>query len=203
MRRAVRVCVVMATLALIWAPTQARADGSNAYVSPWIAANTGAGFDTAFFDFNDNTRASFGFQAGYMGHGIIGAEADFGWTPSFFGDTDIFSNNNLFSLMGNVIVGWPIGGTSGASIRPYAVGGVGLIHTSVEAGILFPVNASKNDWGWNVGGGVMGFVSDHFGLRGDVRYLRTFATDTFDPLSVNFNPGEFHFWRASAGVVIR
>src|SRR5262245_28266703 len=201
MRRAVRVCVVMATLALIWAPIQARADG---YISPWIAANTGSGFDTAFFDFDtDNTRASFGVQAGYMGGGWLGGEVDFGWTPSFFGDTDIFSNNNLFSLMGNVIVGYPVGGTHGGSVRPYATGGIGLIHTHVDSGILFPFDSSSNDWGWNAGAGVMGFFNDHFGLRGDVRYLRTFATDTFDPLSLDFNPGEFHFWRASAGVVIR
>jgi hypothetical protein len=199
MRRVVKVCLVMAAVALIWAPTQARADG---YVSPWIAANTGAGFDLDLIDTDNNGRASFGFQAGYMGGGYLGGEVDFGWSPSFFGDTDVFSTNKLFSFMGNVIVGYPAGGTSGGSVRPYGTVGIGLIHTSVDAGFLFPFDSSNNSWGWNAGFGVMGFFNDHFGLRGDVRYMRTFNNE-IDVADLEFNPGNFHFWRAAAGVVIR
>ena len=37
-----------------------------------------------------------------------------------------------------------------------------------------------NDWGWNLGLGAMGFFNDHFGVRGDVRYLRTFSGNFID-----------------------
>ena len=78
-------------------------------------------------------------------------------------------------MTGNAIVGVPIGGTHGASIRPYVVGGVGLIRTNVQdAAALFDVN-TKNDFGFDVGGGVMGFFSTNVGLRGDVRYFRGFS----------------------------
>ena len=61
MRRALKACVVLAAVTIIWAPAQARADG---YVSPWVAANSGAGFESgnAF----DNGRAGFGVTAGAM-----------------------------------------------------------------------------------------------------------------------------------------
>ena len=34
--------------------------------------------------------------------------------------------------------------------------------------------STKNDFGLDVGGGVMGFFSDNVGLRGDIRYFRGF-----------------------------
>jgi hypothetical protein len=38
-----------------------------------------------------------------------------------------FGNNTVLNLAGNLIIGVPIGGTHGAGVRPYVVGGVGLI----------------------------------------------------------------------------
>ena len=197
MRRALKVFVAMATAALIWAPAQARADG---YVSPWVAANSGAGFESG--NVFDNGRAGFGVTAGAMGSGILGAEVDFGYSPSFFGTSSDFGNNSVLNLMGNVIVGIPVGGTTGGGVRPYVTAGLGLIRTQVDGGILFPVSSSNNDFGWNAGLGVMGFFNDHVGLRGDLRYLRTLENNSTST-NVDFDPGGFHFWRASAGVVIR
>ncbi len=59
----------------------------------------------------DNGRAGFGVTAGAMGGGIIGGEVDFGYSPSFFGTSSDFGNNSVINLMGNVIVGIPVGGT--------------------------------------------------------------------------------------------
>ena len=197
MRRSLKVFVAMATAALIWAPAQARADG---YVSPWVAANSGAGFESG--NVFDNGRAGFGVTAGAMGSGIIGAEVDFGYSPSFFGTSSDFGNNSVINLMGNVIVGIPVGGTTGGGVRPYVTAGLGLIRTQVDGGILFPVSSSNNDFGWNAGVGVMGFFNDHVGLRGDLRYLRTLENNSTST-DIDFDPGGFHFWRASVGVVIR
>src|SRR5436190_3425699 len=113
--RAVKALLVVAAIATVFAPSPARAEG---YFSPWIAANTNSSFDSG--------RAGFGFNAGGMGAGIIGGEVDFGYSPSFFGTANQFGTNSLIDVMGNVIVGIPIGGTYGAGFRPYVTAGLGL-----------------------------------------------------------------------------
>src|SRR5204863_3382076 len=114
-----------------------------------------------------------------MGGGAVGFEFDLGYSPNFFATSSssnglqFSSKSNALTMMANAIVGIPIGG-HGAQIRPYAVGGVGLIRTNLQdAGQVFDVN-TKNDFGFDVGAGVMGFFTQNVGLRGDVRYFRGF-----------------------------
>src|SRR5919199_4641086 len=123
MRRALKAAVLAATVAVVSAPALAHAEG---YISPWVSANAGSSFD--------NGRAGFGVNAGGMGAGIVGGEVDFGWSPSFFGTQNDFGNNSVIDLMGNVIVGVPVGGTHGAGIRPFVTAGAGLIRTQVDRG---------------------------------------------------------------------
>ena len=191
MRRALKVSVVAAAMALALAPVQARAEG---YISPWIAANSGTGFD--------NGRTGVGLVAGAMGHGAIGFEVGLGYSPSFWGTQNEFGNNSVIDLMGNVIVGVPIGGTRGGGVRPYLTAGLGLLRTQIDGGTIARVSSSNNDLGWNAGGGVMGFFSDHVGMRGDIRYLRNIENNSTST-ALDFDPGGFHFWRASIGVVFR
>jgi len=193
MRRVLKLLVVTAAVAMIWAPLDARAEG---YVSPWVGVQFGS-------DFN-NGRAGFGADAGYMGAGIIGGELDFGYSPSFFGTQNDFGNNTVINLMGNVIIGVPIGGTHGAGIRPYVTGGVGLLRTQIDGGTLANVSSSNNQWGWNLGAGVMGYFNDHVGLRGDVRYLRGFEDLNTGNQVIDLNgANQLHFCRTSFGVVLR
>jgi opacity protein-like surface antigen len=200
MRRALKVFTLTAAIAVVCAPALAHAEG---YVSPWVAANAG----TRFGDF-DNGRAGFGVNAGGMGNGIIGGELDFGFSPSFFGNKSDFGSNSVIDFMGNVIVGVPLGGTRGAGVRPFLTGGLGLIRTQIDGGgltgTLTDISSSNNMFGWNLGAGVMGYFNDHVGLRGDVKYLRGFEDMRTGIDIIDFNaPGQFHFWRASAGVVFR
>ena len=194
MRCVLKALIVATAVAVISAPVMARAEG---YVSPWVSANTGSSFD--------NGRAGFGVNAGGMGAGVIGGELDFGWSPSFFGTKSDFGNNTVMNLMGNLIVGVPVGGQHGAGVRPYAVGGIGLIRTQIDGGALtnFAPAQSNNMFGWDAAAGVMGFFNDHIGLRGEIRYLRA----TQDWNSSNAVPGlngdKLHFWRPSIGVVFR
>ena len=189
MRRVIKSLVLSAAVAVAMAPAAARAEG---YVSPWAGINFGA-------DVEDG-RGAFGVNAGAMGGGIFGAEASFGYSPSFFGTENEFGNNTVIDLMGNLIVGIPIGGQSGAGFRPYVTGGIGMIRTQIDGGTLLDVSIADNDLGWNVGAGVMGFFNDHFGLRGDLRYLSNFSDTSLDDLDFD---GTFNYWRASVGVVIR
>jgi hypothetical protein len=66
------------------------------------------------------------------------------------------------------------------------------------------VSSSTNMLGWDAGGGgVMGYFSDHVGLRGDMRYLRATSDLSTGVSSLDLGGNRLHFWRASIGVVIR
>jgi hypothetical protein len=185
--------VVTAALAFVLAPAVAHAEG---YFSPWASTQAGSSFN--------NGRAGLGFDAGGMGAGIIGGELDFGWSPSFFGTQNDFGNNSVINLMGNLIVGIPIGGTRGAGVRPFVTGGLGLLRTQIDGGTIANVRSSNNELGWDVGAGVMGYFSDHFGLRGDIKYLRGFEDLSTGNTVIDLNGNnQLHFWRADIGIVIR
>lgn len=191
MRRGIKVLILAATVAVLWSPTPASADG---FVSPWVGSN--------FARNADGSVGSFGVTAGSMGAGVIGGEFDFGYSPSYW-DKNVFGNNNVLDVMGNVIVGIPIGGQRGPGLRPYVTGGLGIVRRDFD-GLFNTVGGSNTDFAYNLGGGVMGYFGTHFGLRGDLRYMRTINSDVtdndFDP---EFGLGDFHFWRASFGVVFR
>ena len=193
MRRVLKFAMVIVTAAIVYAPAKAHADG---YVSPFVGVN--------FANNSGEGRANFGVNAGGMGAGVIGGELDFGYAPSFFGNAGTFGSNYVMDLMGNVIVGIPIGGTHGAGLRPYGTIGLGLLRSQVTGGPNGLIPITNNDVGLNAGAGVMGFLSDHVGLRGDVRYFRNFNDDSrIDTGGVHVDFGSFHFWRASFGVVLR
>ncbi|MEO8259023.1 MAG: outer membrane beta-barrel protein [Acidobacteriota bacterium] len=189
MRRVIKSLIVISAMALVAAtPKSASAEG---YVSPFIGANFGAG--------QADGRANFGVDAGYMGAGIAGFEVDYGYAPNFFGSAGSFGDNNVQSIMANLILGIPVGGTRGAGFRPYATIGLGLIRTQLDGAVGFP-KIANTDMGLNGGVGVMGFLSNHAGLRADLRYFQNLS-DENSTSTVQF--GGFHFWRASFGVVIR
>jgi hypothetical protein len=189
MRQLVRCVLVLTVVGLVFAPAAARAEG---YVSPFTGVN--------FANNSGEGRANFGLDVGGMGGGAIGGELDFGYAPNFFGSQGRFGSNYVMDLMGNVIVGVPVGGTHGAGVRPYGTIGLGLMRSQITGGPNGTVAVSDNEWGLNAGLGVMGFLSDHVGLRGDVRYFRNL---TGDNVLNNIDFGSFHFWRASFGVVLR
>ena len=197
MKHVLKTLVFAGAVAVVLAPVQARADG---WIAPWIGSAFGSNID--------NGRGTFGVSAGGMGGGIVGGEVDFGYNPSFFGTKTDFGNNSVINVMGNLIVGVPIGGTYGKSVRPYVVGGVGLIRTQIDGAtgtnFLRPAS-SDNMFGWDAGVGVMGFFNDHVGLRGELRYLRGThdMNDSTGINSIDFNGNKLHFWRPSIGVVFR
>src|ERR671931_121867 len=92
---------------------------------------------------------------------------DFSYSPSFFGTENDFGHNTVINLMGNVMLGIPVGGTHGAGVRPFATAGLGLLRSQIDGGTIARVSSSNSQLGWNAGAGVMGYFSDHFGLRGD------------------------------------
>src|SRR5262245_48203393 len=165
MRRGLSVLALVAALAVFGSPATAYADG---FVSPWVGVN--------FANDPGDGRGSFGLTAGGMGGGVLGGEFDLGYSPNFWGSSTTFGDNNVLDIMGNIVVGIPIGGQRGPGLRPYVTGGVGLIR-SVVKGPANILDVKNNDLGYNLGAGVMGFFNSHVGLRGDLRFMRTFNTD--------------------------
>jgi opacity protein-like surface antigen len=179
-------------LALLLAPSTARAD---VFVTPFTGVTfAGAG----------DATGTFGASLGFMSAGVFGLEGELSYTPSFF-DTDDFDfvdSDNVVTVMGNLLVGVPAGGTDGPGVRPYGTIGLGLIRTRVESGSEVFDDVSSNDFGMNVGGGLMGFFNDHVGLRADVRYFRSLEDPEEDnEFDIDFS--DFDFWRGSVGVALR
>jgi opacity protein-like surface antigen len=145
----------------------------------------------------DPKQTTFGASLGFMVGGIFGLEGDFGYAPHFFGEGNALSDNHVLTFMGNVLIGAPIG-----PVRPYAVGGVGVVHTDINASTVGLYNAfTNNALAFDVGGGLMVFFSDHVGVRGDLRYMRTFDTIQFAPLQLN--NVALQFWRGTLGLSLK
>lgn len=186
MRRSAIALLVFTMLALV--PGTARADW---LLTPFLGVNFGGDAD--------GQKVVYGGSIGYMGAGVVGFEVDFAHAPEFL-DKTLFVDSSLTTFMGNVIVGVPIGG-SNASVRPYVTGGAGLLRTNVaDVGDFFDIDNSS--FGINVGGGVMVFLNDKVGIRGDLRYLRSLQDpEEDDEFDIDF--GSFDFWRGTVGVTFK
>jgi opacity protein-like surface antigen len=195
MLRTIRRLVLVGALLAVMAPAEARADW---LLTPFVGANVGG--DTV------KTQTNFGGSAAWMGKGVIGWEFDAGWAPDFFDtgantSSTLINKTSVSTYMFNVILGAPVGGQSGMGVRPYASAGIGAIHSKAGSDLGL-VDVSNTDFGWNVGGGAMGFFSDHVGIRGDVRFLQSVKNDLKDN-ALFTNTGRFGFWRVTGGVVFR
>lgn len=187
--------LIGAALVLILSPSIARGD--------WLfTPNIGTTFGA---DTNGNEHFTYGMAIGWMGAGVFGWEADFSFTPEFFegpdDDIDFDGGSNVVSAMANAIIGVPVGGQYGGGFRPYVTGGIGMLQTEARSNEdLFSVDNSE--FGFNLGVGAIGFMGDHVGLRGDLRYLRSLE----DPVRDNefdIAVGNFDYWRGTFGLTFR
>jgi hypothetical protein len=191
-----RFLMTTAILAAALVPGQANADW---LLSPFVGGNIGGA--------TVKPKTNFGISAAMMGAGAIGWEFDAGWAPDFFkmDVTDdkfrLINKSSASTYMVNAIVGAPVGGQSHKGVRPYGSAGVGAIRVKVESDLKL-VDIKNTDIGWNVGAGAMGFFDDHWGVRGDARYFRSFQNDLANNTAIP-DAGRFAFWRITGGVVLR
>ena len=176
-------------------PATARADGM---FVPFVGVNFAGSSGQEISNAIDAQRVDWGASLAYMGGGVLGIEADFGYSPDFFGKTDL-GGSSVLTATGNLLVGIPIGGQTGVGFRPYALVGLGVIRSKVDAfGDI--ASLDNSELSWDFGGGLMFFFGTHVGLRGDVRYFRTFGDVDFDPVDT---PQNLEFGRASVGLILR
>jgi len=179
-----RLAILILAALISLAPTRAHADG---LFTPWVGVN--------FANDPADGRTSFGITATAMGGGVIGGEFDLGYSPNFFGDENVFGSNNVLTVVGNLVIGIPLGGSKGFGFRPYGTVGLGLIRSQAD---VLELDLSSNEFGINAGGGAFLFFGDHVGMRGDLRYFRA-GFDNLDILNID----KVDFWRASIGVTFR
>jgi opacity protein-like surface antigen len=176
-----------AVLAL--APKPVTAQG---FISPFIGFDYGGDSGCPTASNCEDKHSNLGVAGGKLG-ALAGAEVEFAYARDFFGDTPGV-DSSVLTLMTNVIVGPRIG-----VIRPFVLGGVGLIksHVELDAGSLLD---SSNNFGWNLGGGVMLMFGDHVGVRGDIRRFKSFQDISI--LGFDLSEEKLTFNRASAGLVL-
>jgi hypothetical protein len=198
-----RVAVV-GLLLLVLCPHAAEADW---IFAPFVGSTFGG--STALPDLEQGAGSAqliFGGSAGWWSQGILGIEGDFAYAPRYFESDNIaglFTNSSVVTFGGNVVVATPVSVTR-ESLRPYLVGGLGWMHTSIdEVRSIFPelFGRARNSVALNVGGGAIGLITPRTGFRFEIRHFRSLERDA-DAFSGE-TESLLSFWRITAGVVIQ
>ncbi len=173
-------------LTLVLTPALAHADG---VLTPFA----GLSFKGALSE----TKLTWGASLLMTGDGWLGVELDFNHTPAFYGDGLVpDSDSGAMTVTGSVVVGVPIGGEHGPGLRPYVVGGIGLLRSHVDGAVD---RVTANHVALSGGAGLLIFFDDHFGVRGDLRYFRSLQDLNAGPIEID----PIDFWRATVGVSFR
>jgi opacity protein-like surface antigen len=182
--------VVFLLLALTSAP--ARADGS---IVPFIGFNYGGDSGSTCSSLTECEKKHMNFGVSFASMGpLFGLEEDISYAKNFFGETP-GGDNSVFSAMTNLVIGPGVG-----PVRPYVVGGIGLIrpHVSSLAGSVTTFSSDKNAFGYDLGGGVTILFGSRVGIRGDLRHFHTMQNVNL----LIFTGQKLDFWRASAGLAL-
>ena len=186
MRRALAFAILAAAL-LAASPAAAQSESNGWFASPFLG--------TTFSGDTTKSAPVVGASAGWLG-GHLGFEGEVADAPDFFEQTGFLTSRRVTTVMGNALYSPSYG-----AVRVYGTAGAGLVRPHLaEAGDLASIEVSK--FGFNVGGGIIGYVSDHAGVRGDIRYIRTTGTSDADVNPFGLDLSKFEFWRASAGLVV-
>jgi hypothetical protein len=177
----------------------ARANAEDRQLRPFIGATFGGG--TTFVELQrGKAKLAVGAGAVFLGE-VFGAEVDFADVPGFFesGDSNLVIGSRVTTLTGNVVVAVPRRLTE-YGLRPYVVGGGGLLRVRTTTSLnVFDV--SRLFPAFDVGAGVVGFLTDRMGVCWEIRRFQ--SLDRKSGNGVSFGPEQISFWRASMAVAIR
>ena len=182
--------LALAAVLLALDTTPARADG---FISPFIGYNFGGDSQNCVSLRNcEEKRTNWGVSIG-SDSAPIGFEEEIGYAKDFFGHTPN-ADNSVLTLMSNLLVVIPAG-----PVRPYGLIGLGLVRPHAKTD-LTSLATDQNTLGWDIGGGLNIFLGHTFGIRGDLRHIRTLQDISLGGVFTN---APLDFWRASAGVTLR
>lgn len=181
MRLGVGLITTAIAIGLTVLPASAHAD---IVLSPFVGVHFGGDAPEKPFTFGGNVT--------FVGR-TLGLEVDTGRTNNFFGD----GTTNVSVLTAALVGGADLPGTG---VKPYFLTGAGLLRTNVALGGILD-DTSYNNFAILIGGGLNAYLTDHAGVRVDVRYMRRLERPSnlgIIPIASNFD-----FWRATIGVNVR
>ncbi len=123
-----------------------------------IQVNGGMSYG-AMLDYSINQNLQFEFL--YARNPTTYSQHDFttdATTPIYDSTVNVFQWGALFQFRAD------------QKLRPYVAGGLGFVHESNSN-----LNPDRTAFAYNLGGGAKYFVNDHFGFRGDLRYIPTYG----------------------------
>ena len=182
---------ILIALFIVAAAPDAHAQG---FISPLVGYNFGGDAGCPNPTNCEDKKLNAGVALGAMGS-LFGIEEEFAYSKDFFGSSPNRSSSVL-TLMTNLMIAPKLG-----MVVPYALAGVGLLKTHVDFAPSSILTADNNNVGWDVGGGVMVFVSNHVGLRGDLRYFHAFQD--LNVLGFTVKDPKLDFGRVSAALVLK
>ena len=186
MRLMTRLILLAALLAL---PTTAQAQ---LQLSPFAGVTFGGDTTTS--------SGTAGMSATYWVRNWIGVEAEAAFSPMFFEQDGFLTSRSVTTLTGSIIATAPMLGSD--RLRPYVVAGLGTLRPNLsEAGGL--AAAKGRTLALTVSVGATGFINDHVGFRGDLRYLRGLRESDLDGNAFGLDFSTYAFWRPTAGLVVR
>ncbi|HEX2342997.1 MAG TPA: outer membrane beta-barrel protein [Vicinamibacterales bacterium] len=174
-------------------PTQSAAQ---AFVYPFLGYNFSGDSGCPEITDCEDKNLNWGVSLGAVG-GIVGAELEFAHTDNFFGET-IGTKTSVTTIMGHFLLAPKFG-----PIQPYGLAGLGVIRSKAEVTAGTSVDNGENDFGYDIGGGLMVFFGEHVGARADIRYFRSFSAVDLLDLEVLLGEDKLDFGRFSGGVVFK
>jgi opacity protein-like surface antigen len=189
-----RHAIATGVLAALLLCGTARATSAQSFISPFIGYNFGGDSGCPEISNCENKTRNLGVSFGSIGN-VAGAEAEFSFIDNFFGETPGRSSHVL-TFMGNFVLAPKFG-----VIQPYGVIGLGLIKTHAEVSLGGLLESDNSHLGWDIGGGIIAYLGQHVGVRGDIRYFHAFQD--LEILGVPIADTKLDFGRASGGVLFR
>ena len=183
--------MVLAAFLFIGSTTPARAQG---FISPYIGFDFGGDSGCLNVTNCENKKLNAGVAFGAMGT-VLGFEEELGYAKNFFG-TAPGLDSSVLTLMSNLMLAPQIG-----PVRPYFLGGIGLIKTHVSLTPSSVLTYDNNNAGWDLGGGLIVLLGSHLGVRGDIRYFHAFQD--LNVLGFTIGDTTLDFGRASGALVLK
>src|SRR3954470_15686758 len=133
-----------ATVCTLLCSSAAHAQG---FISPFLGYNFGGDAGCPEITNCQDKHSNYGVSFGTAG--FIGFEEELAYAKDFFG-TQAGTSSSVLTLMSNLMIAPKI-----PVVRPYAIIGLGLVKSKVEFNTASALNTTNNDFGWDIGGGLM------------------------------------------------